>query len=117
MSEMAYLFDLNLQLIADAVLMIVAIFVLFLIVERVDDDESEKIPERFVKEGRLADIGLCPALMAELHSCEIKEAFCRGRFAVGFSVKEIAPSSDDLTDHNAGADHIERSLPLDLFVE
>ena len=32
MSEMAYLFDLNLQLIADAVLMIVAIFVLFLIV-------------------------------------------------------------------------------------
>ena len=32
MSEMSYLFDLNLQLIADAVLMIVAIFVLFLIV-------------------------------------------------------------------------------------
>ena len=32
MSEMAYLFDLNLQLIADAVLMIVAIFVLFLVV-------------------------------------------------------------------------------------
>ena len=32
MSEMSYLFDLNLQLVADAVLMIVAIFVLFLVV-------------------------------------------------------------------------------------
>ena len=32
MSEMSYLFDLNLQLVVDAVLMIIAIFVLFLIV-------------------------------------------------------------------------------------
>ena len=83
----------------------------------VDDDETEEIPERFIEERGLAEIGICPALVSELHTHEVEEIIRGGSFAVCLAVKEIAPSADDLTDHYAGAYHIEGFLPLDLFIE